>query len=98
MTSIRGNAEPRPVTDADLAELAQVAGLPMLVERYTALVLDDAAEARQTLADVKDVLQVLDQVKAPDDMPKSTKHDAECWRKHVPCLAEKIRDALPDLD
>jgi hypothetical protein len=44
--------------------------------------VDDLAES---IADVIDTV--------PDK--SRGKHDAQCWQKHAPCLAEKIRKLLP---
>jgi hypothetical protein len=88
-------ATPRIITDADIAGLAQATGMTALATDYTQAALDVAMEDSATLAETMTALNVLAEIGDPDSMPKATKHDGECWKKHAPCLAAKLRDTMP---
>jgi hypothetical protein len=80
----------RVVTNDDIADIYQALGEVTRAAHFRArlrpnpdaLSADELAEA---------VTEVLDAV--PDKGRGN--HDDQCWQRHAPCLAEKIRELLP---
>jgi hypothetical protein len=80
----------RPISDADIAELYEALGKPTEAEYCRAKCEPDpdALTADEVAESVTNVI---------DAVPNNNRgrHDDDCWKKHAPCLAEKIRELLP---
>jgi hypothetical protein len=81
----------RTITNEDIAEIYDALGDAGRAEllRHVDRPDPDALTAEE-LAD-----EIWAAVDGVVDSPSGAKHDSDCWRKHSPCLAEKIRELLP---
>lgn len=79
----------RPISDNDLADLFEALGQVGRARdlRETAR-LDPDEQTRDELVD--SICEIVNQV--PE--MKSGKHDAECWKRHASCLADKIYEII----
>lgn len=79
-----------PITRTDIAELCEALGAHARAEIYRSL---DEPDTNEVTADEisEAVGAVLDGVA---DGSTRAKHDDGCWRRHAPCLADRVREVL----
>lgn len=85
-----------PIRYADLEDLfavAMPAGLPALHRAAEMEAAADAREVEDFELTIDDLRHVLDE--AGDPSPRAH-HDESCWRKHLPCFAQRVRHVLTD--
>lgn len=80
---------PAPITGDVLAELHAALGNPYADQYRDGPLSPEEVWARDDV--VNAVNAALDGIPEPG----RGKHDEECWRRHVPCLAARVRGALP---
>lgn len=49
------------------------------------------------LSGLDDAWDLLNHVPEIGDMPASTEHDDDCWKRHASCLTDRLAKILPEL-
>lgn len=94
MSARQAAAEPRPITYATLADLAEAISAPGAAHLREAADAEreDLTEAMAAAGDELEWMRAqLDEI--PE--PKSAKHSETCWQRHARCLADRLLDSAP---
>jgi len=90
LTFVGGDAKPRPISYADIADLAEAIGAPGAAH-FRECAQDEAAGRLEDLAGARVALDGIEELLSQIPEPaKSTKHSDTCWQRHAHCLAARI--------